>query len=66
VEKFGAMPFECGNGVQGELVIGVNSLGGAGHDHGGNGLIAFEEILDDLIGDCNEMRLEIFGILDEE
>lgn len=60
------MPFECSDPIQGEFVIGVNGLCGAWHDHGGDGLVAFEEVFHDLVGNCDEMRLEVFGILNEE
>lgn len=54
------MPFECRNGVQGKLVIRVNRLGGAGHDHGGDGLVAFQKVFHDRVGDCDEVRFEVF------
>ena len=60
------MPFESRDGVQGKLVIRVNRLGGAGHDHGGDGLVAFQEVFHNRIRDCDEVRFEVFGILYEK
>lgn len=66
MNEFGTMPFESRDGVQGELIIGVDLLGGAGHDHGGDGFVAFEKIFHDLLRDCHEVRFEVFGVLDKE
>lgn len=54
------MPFERCDGIQGELAIGLNLLGGARHDHGGDGLITFEEFFNDLVGDRDEVSFEVF------
>lgn len=66
VDKLQAMLLERRHGVQRELVIGGDEGRRPGHDHGRDGLVGLQELLDLLCGDGDEVGFDVLGVLDED
>ena len=52
--------------VKCKFVIGIYSHSGTGHDHGAESFVCFEEVFRDGVGDGDEVRFQVFGVLDYE
>ena len=66
VDELGAVFLEQRHGVEGELVVRVHEGGGAGHDPGGHPFIGLDEVFRELLGDRNELGLEVLGVFDDD
>lgn len=66
VLEVGAVLLERRDGEQRELVVLGDLDRRAGHHHGRQRLVALEEIALGVVGHRDEVRLEVFGVLDEE
>lgn len=66
VQEFGAVLLERRHGVQRELVVGGDERRGPRHDHGRDGLVGLEELLDLLRGDGDEVGFNVLGVPDED
>jgi hypothetical protein len=65
VQELCGVLFEGDDGDEGEFVVRGDLVRGAGDDHGGKGFVGFVEFFDDDVGDGDEVRVEVFRVLDK-
>lgn len=64
--KFGGVLLERHDREEGEFFVCIDLYGGSRDDHGTEGLVGLEEFADRGVGDGDEVRVEVFGVLEEE
>ena len=57
---------ECRYGIKGKLVIGIYSCSRSRNNHVTELLVGFDKVFGDGIGDSDEVRFEVFRVLDYE